>query len=306
MTNKELALERLHRNGIISPFPSMTLCVQNLAGIQAQVQQFAELALQNRCLGTPTMKDMDKLYRSYDFINLWGQRNTLHMYHHSDWDMICDIYHNRTYSRKHISAYPDFFAEITKQVQIAAATGTSTMRSQIDELVMAHAPTPLREIDWLTYMVLNHLCAHGLLFGIPAKPSIQEFVCFPALNREQWQWNAGSFPASLDELLLRYFQYYGPASIQDFSHWSGLPIIAFQEAFDRITPELNKIPADKRTYYSFGNVKIKNSHKLTLLGKFDPLLVSYQHKEWIATPEQKSKSGGRQGMWKLSFWMAQN
>lgn len=45
MTNKQLALERLHRNGVLSPFPSVEKCVGNLAGIQAQVQQFSELAV---------------------------------------------------------------------------------------------------------------------------------------------------------------------------------------------------------------------------------------------------------------------
>lgn len=216
MPSKKLALERLHRNGVITPFPSAEMCVRNLAGIQAQVQQFAELAVWNRCSGLLSMQKLSAAYRSHAFINLWGQRNTLHMYAAADWDMICDIYHNRMYIQRDISAHPEFFQNIPEQF-VAMSSKGKLSRTQIHQWVEEHAPAQLKESEWLTYMILNYLCANGLLFGVPAKPSVQNFVCFSALGGDQWQWKTEKFAASLSEMMLRYFKYYGPATIHDFS-----------------------------------------------------------------------------------------
>jgi len=119
----------------------------------------------------------------------------------------------------------------------------------------------------------------GLLFGIPNKPSIQKFACFCPLYKTKWQWNIGQFAVSLEEMISGIS--YGPATIQDLSHWSGLPIFAFSEVFDKIESGLSAVTLDKRTYYSYGSIEVKNTRRLSLLGKFDPLFVSYRHKDWI-------------------------
>lgn len=289
MTKKDLALERIHRNGLISPFPSTELCVRSLGGIQSQVQQFAELAILNRCSGAPTTKELDKAYHGHRFINLWGQRKTLHMYTAEDWDIICDVYHDKTYIQNEVSKHSDYFTEIIAQVQSMTSSGKLIERTHMDELVKACAPESLLENSFLTYMVQGYLCANGVLFGIPAKPSIRRFACFSALDRSQWEWNEERRATSLEEMMLRYFQHYGPATIQDFSHWSGLSIMVFREVFERIQPKLTAVTIDKRTYYTFGSVEIKLTRKLSLLGKFDPLFVSYRHKDWIATPGQQKQ-----------------
>lgn len=180
----------------------------------------------NRCLGAPSIMELGKAYRSHRPINLWGQRNTLHMYTAGDWDLVCDVYHDRGYPSNHISSHSCFFNEIMEQVQAATAAGKLFKRAQVDVLVKARSPETLAENEFLTYMVQGYLCANRLLFGIPAKPNIRRFACFSALGREQWQWSSQRFATSLEKLLFRYFRYYGPATIQDFSHCSGLPIAA--------------------------------------------------------------------------------
>ena len=235
------------------------------------------------------MKMPNEAYRPHNLINLWGQRKTLHMYIAGDWDMICDIYHDRTYIQNQLSLHQEFFEDIAEQVRITATAEKRITRSQIDAFVSACAPASLKENDFLTYMVLSYLSVNGVIFGIPAKPSIQEFACSSTLNKAHWQRDAEKFAASLDEMMRRYFRYYGPATMQDFSHWSGLPILAFREVFGSLEPSLTAATLDKRTYYSFGSIEVKNSQKLSMLGKFDPLFVSYCHKDWVVAPEQQKR-----------------
>lgn len=289
MTNKQLALERLHRNGVLSPFPSVEKCVGNLAGIQAQVQQFSELAVLNRCSGYLSMKTLSSAYASHDFISLWGQRNTLHMYAAQDWGMICDIYHNRTYFQRYLPSCREFLENLSEQIRAMASKEKLVERGRIHECIQASSPPELKKIDWLTYMMLNHLCANGLLFGIPAKPSIKNFVFFDALLQTAWRENPERFAASLDDMLLRYFQYYGPATLQDFCHWSGLTTSIARQSLARVESRLNAATLEKRFYYTYGKKEVKNTRALSLLGKFDPLLVAYHDKNWIATPEQQRK-----------------
>ena len=117
MNRKELALERLHRNGLLPPFPSIAACVYSLVGIQSQMQQFSEVSIWNRCGGSPTTADFEKAYLSHSLINLWGQRNTLHMYAAKDWDMICDLYHNRTYAERLNALHPEIMTRLIGQIR---------------------------------------------------------------------------------------------------------------------------------------------------------------------------------------------
>ena len=91
-------------------------------------------------------------------------------------------------------------------------------------MISKDIPDALKKINWLTYMILNHLCANGILFGIPEKPYIKNFVRFNALNKNKWSFDKNQTILSFEKMLIRYFQYYGPATLEDFSHWSGLQI----------------------------------------------------------------------------------
>ncbi|MEO1771848.1 DNA glycosylase AlkZ-like family protein [Candidatus Enterococcus ferrettii] len=287
MINKQLLVERLYRNGLITPFDTAKNSVHHLGGVQAQVQQFAEIALLNRSAEKLTPQKLSDLYQDHTFINFWGQRNTLHMYTAQDWDLFCSIYHDKMYIQKQKSIYQEFFSVLEDQLYQLSAAKKIVTRKEIDQLIQASAPENLRDNDYLTYMMLNYFCANGLLFGIPAKPSVQQFATFATLNKEPWQQQTNHDEASLEKLMLRYFTYYGPATAQDFSHWSGLSMKVFNDTLNLIKSDLNLQIIQDRTYYSFGEYTQKNTRKLLVLGKFDPLFVAYRHKDWIATPEQQ-------------------
>lgn len=79
----------------------------------------------------------------------------------------------------------------------------------------------------------------------------------------------------------RYFKYYGPATILDFLHWSGLRRCDIAEEINKFILNNNYIEVEDEKYYYVIKPDIKEyrNSKYIFLGKFDPLLVSYYNKK---------------------------
>jgi hypothetical protein len=122
------------------------------------------------------------------------------------------------------------------------------------------------------------------------------------------------------ELILRYLKTYGPASMQDFSHWSGMKMKNAKPIFDSLKPYL-------------GEVKISGQHQsllalkedveeiaetepvpvVRLLPQFDALIMGHKDKTRFLDPEHRAKiflpaaevaavmlvDGRVQGVWKM-------
>ena len=288
MLPMEIAIERLNRNGLTDNFSSIETCVQSLFGIQAQIQKFAEISLFNRCNSICSTEYLYKLYNSYKLISIWGQRNTIHMYDINDWHTICDIYHDKTYASKYMNMYYDFFENVKEHIQ-HHDTKSLVSRNEVEHIINKYIPNELKKIDWITYMVLNHFCANGIMFGIPEKSYIKNFAKCDITNKDNWFFHEDKLISSFEKILIRYFKYYGPATLEDFSHWSGLGMKFINIHFENIKDKLNTHMYNNKIYYTAENIGIKNTRKILLLGKFDPLLVAYHDKEWIANKKQQKK-----------------
>lgn len=87
----------------------------------------------------------------------------------------------------------------------------------------------------------------------------------------------------------RYFSAFGPATIQDFKHWSGLRNSDYIETLEKLLENyICYIGEDGKNYYS----KAKTQENVEmgsplLLGKFDPLFVSYAKKNWLASEKER-------------------
>ncbi|MDL2258778.1 winged helix DNA-binding domain-containing protein [Eubacteriales bacterium OttesenSCG-928-K08] len=286
MNEKELIRERLHRNGLNAPFNSITDCVYALSGIQSQFQQFAEVSILNRCKKAPKLQEFQKLYEDHGIINLWGQRHTLHMYTPEDWNLICDIYHDAFFPKAYQERFLQDFEQMMAKIEHDSFEEGYINKSRILEILVNQLGHEQLENDYIDYMLIRHCCAMGLMFGVPAKPSIKQFGSYSAIKSPRWAFDGDALKA-LEDIMKRYFKSYGPATLQDFCHWSGLSLGLAKTVFLRVEHELGVKTLNDRTYYTFGEAEPAASNKLYLLGKFDPLFVSYKHKDWIVTRAQE-------------------
>lgn len=80
---------------------------------------------------------------------------------------------------------------------------------------------------------------------------------------------------ALAELARRYFTSHGPATLHDFSWWSGLSVADARKGLAAIEADLSSENIDGKFYYFTDHI-IKQSESIHLLAAFDEFMVSYK------------------------------
>jgi len=105
---------------------------------------------------------------------------------------------------------------------------------------------------------------------------------------------------SLAELALRYFTSHGPATVIDFSWWSGLSLTAARQALALVKQQLSHENSGLETYWFKNPVNddMIADHSLHLLPAFDEYLISYRDRSSAIDPEYSSKAISSNGIFK--------
>lgn len=104
----------------------------------------------------------------------------------------------------------------------------------------------------------------------------------------------------LAKLALRYFESHGPATVLDFSWWSGFSPVICQKSINAIELQLNKIEIENQNYYFVNQIhKTHNFNKsLHYLPAFDEILISYKTREVSILNQYQSKAFTNNGIFK--------
>lgn len=92
---------------------------------------------------------------------------------------------------------------------------------------------------------------------------------------------------ALAELARRYFISHGPATLQDFTWWSGLATVDTKIALEIVKPELASIMVDGREHWKAQNELIINGKVpiAHLLPAFDEFAVAYKDRKATVNPK---------------------
>ena len=272
-TNLDLLKMRLYNNGLIDKFESADMCVESLIGIQCQYQTYALISIYNRT------KYKCNIFTNNNLIKSWGQRTTLHIYHKNDYNVISDLYRqsdNWVYKyakylkidyHKYLKSITNFFNKNNKSIM---------EKTEVQNIIPKYKSKEIMEWSGLLILATYHKVLYGILNESDKKVYKQNDI-FDSKN-------------NTSDLIYRYFKYYGPATRQDFLHWSGLKYKEIKEELDKYIEKAKYISIDNKKYYyeSLPDLKkVKISYPV-ILGKFDPLLISYADKEWILNGKNKT------------------
>ena len=97
---------------------------------------------------------------------------------------------------------------------------------------------------------------------------------------------------ALAKLALRYFQSHGPATLQDFTWWSGLSVSDAKQAFELAKSQMVSEQLKEHVYWLFTDTvtEIKRGNDMVFLPAFDEFLISYKSREISLDPMFASKS----------------
>ncbi len=271
-SNIDLQKMRLYNNGLIDKFLNESICIESLIGIQCQYQTYAMISIYMR------NKNGCDIFNNENLIKSWGQRTTLHIYHKSDYNLISDLYCELDnwvykYAKKLGINYNEY---LNKIISFFENNTIPISKSDIKSIIPEYKSKEIME--WSGLLILATY--HKILYGIVNKEDKKIYVKND-INYSNKQ---------IYDFIYRYFKYYGPATKKDFLHWSGLKYKDIKKELDdyiKCSKYLN-INNEKYYYVSLPNLEKVNFNYPIILGKFDPLLISYNNKEWILNGYDKS------------------
>jgi hypothetical protein len=147
------------------------------------------------------------------------------------------------------------------------------------------------------YHILRWMAQNGLICFGPRQGKQDSFVLLddwlPAgktLSREE----------ALAELAQRYFTGHGPATIQDFTWWSGLRVAEARAGLEMVASQLAHEVADDQTYWfaTSSSAAKATSPTVHLLPSFDEYLLGYKDRSAILDPAYARKVMPGGGMFK--------
>lgn len=131
-----------------------------------------------------------------------------------------------------------------------------------------------------------HLLQRAAYAGLICQTTTSKHPTYTALN-DDFPTSTMTRQEAIVELARRYFISRGPATMQDFVHWSGLLISEARMALDALKTELVSETINEQTYWQPPSTPTvaKDAPTLYLLPGFDEYLLGYKDRSAVLDPE---------------------
>lgn len=114
--------------------------------------------------------------------------------------------------------------------------------------------------------------------------------------RERWLpdlvWEPPDATTANVLIAQRYLAAYGPATVQDFAYWRGVPSSLARGWFKQMMPEMLEVEIDGETAFlpnsAIDEIQLSppppEAWPVRLLYRFDPYLLAHRNKDWVVAP----------------------
>ncbi|MFN8444113.1 MAG: winged helix DNA-binding domain-containing protein [Caldilineaceae bacterium] len=283
----------MKRSGLVDPFPTPETAASALIGVQAQIEPAAGLALWNRTSGLTMSKFTDLLYKDKTLVKLWGQRGTLHLYASSDWPLIHAMRSiNKTWWERQIAAgqlVSNDHAALVERIATLLLERETMGRTALRQLLEQHNIELAEDFysPWggifADLVRMGYACHAGRIKGEG------HFA-----HRHNWlpklAWNPPDADVANVQIMRRYFQAYGPATLADFTYWR-YPSSGHQRRwFETIQPELVEVNVAGQPMWVLdcdldeliATPPAPEAWPIKMLFRFEPYLLAHKEKDWVA------------------------
>lgn len=292
---EEAQLRILQAHGLCAPLATPLDAVQACIAVQTQYAMSLPVAIAARTKSHKPGWDARALAANGPIVKTWTLRRTLHAQTRADHSLILAVIGRVMYDRysglDHIHGAIDL-KQLEEPILQALAEGPLS-RSDLHDRVPELRTVPYAGwgMDVMGLAFKGRLCVIGR--GAEQKfcsvddspvagPAGTDGECFPNSD------------AALHELLRRYLRSYGPATLKDFSHWTGVPIGVWRHAVDALGEEVEAVEIEglsgRRYALRAASTPQGNLPKVRLLAKFDPLILAHHDKRLFFGKEEHRKA----------------
>lgn len=296
MTATEQCLTRLRCQQVSShDFNSAQQLVSWMGAMQAQDYNMVRWAVGVRIDGV-TRAGVQAAIDKGELIRTHVMRPTWHIVSANDVRWMLDltapnIKRSLVSRHKELGLTPAILRKAMKTLELALAGGALTRDELVEHLKSSKIVTRDQRLS------------HMLLWG-----ELEKVICSgPVRNKkntyalfEQRVPDAKTLEhdEALMELATRYFQSHGPATMQDFANWSGLPASDARKAVDLVRDTFHSETVDAKTYW-FRDVRNTSAEKHAtayLLPAFDEFIIGYKDRSAMVPQKNKSAVVGINGI----------
>jgi hypothetical protein len=257
-------------------------------GLQAQALGPSRLAVQVRTRGLTVADVIRACNEERTVVRTWLMRGTLYMVAAEDlrWmlDLLNPIFIRAGRRRRKQLGLTDPLCEQGLKAIETELRGANTLtRGELMDRIERHGVEIDRKSQAPAHLV-RLAALRGLICRGPDKPSGESSYLLlddwvppaPRLDRER----------ALAKLALRYLSGHGPAGIDDFAYWSGLPMGDARLAFDLAGEDLIEVEVAGRQAFAVKDTDLSPRGDLgvRMLGHYDELLLSYKSRDIFLDP----------------------
>jgi hypothetical protein len=256
--------------------------IEYLVGIQAQDYQQSNLAICVR-LKNCTGSDVEEAISERKIIRTWPMRGTLHMVSASDIHWLL-----RLFKEKRISANQFRYRQLELDSRILNRS------NKILEEILEGGNQLTRDEIKISLLQEGIKVDSMQLYHILHNASAEMLICFGNRRGKQFTYSLLdecveekkrlSREESLAELAFRYFRSRGPATINDFTWWSGLSLTDARAGLESVESKLLKEKLEDEIYWFSSPPSGKKIKPLYLLPAFDEYLIAYKNREASLDP----------------------
>ena len=281
---RDIALRRLANQRLIGdPFPSPVEVVRRLGAVQSQDYPGAKWGVAMR---TPAATDAAVEHAVNDgaILRTHVLRPTWHFVAAADIRWMLALTAPRVRARmapynRHLELDDKVFARSAAVIVKALIGGKQLTRSELGDVLRR------ARIDSGAGQRLAHLMMRAELDGLVCSGRLTGKQSTYALLEERVPPASPLEPdEALAELARRYFTTRGPATVQDFSWWSGLPVGDARRGVAMLQPGLEQETIGRRTYWYAAEPSLASSTPTTahLLPNYDEYFIGFKDRSAIA------------------------
>jgi DNA glycosylase AlkZ-like len=277
MNLNDVSILRLVTQQISSKkFNNVKNIVAWMCAMQAQ-----DYAMVKWAIGIRLPKSTEKLVRDAinkgEIIRTHLLRPTWHFVSADDISWILDltapkIIASLKHRQRYLGISPMILSRSNKIISKALLDRNSLTREEIKtELGKAKIQT---DNNRLTHLLVSAEL-NGIICGGPEKDNKQTYALFSERVPNKQNLTKDE---SLAELAKRYFTSHSPASIQDFSWWSGLSLTNARHGLEMVKSKFISETINSTTYWFPNSYSIPNNYKILtyLLPAYDEFIISYK------------------------------
>jgi uncharacterized protein YcaQ len=300
-----IARFRLRRHHLLddAPADAVTIC-RDVCGVQAQVMSAAYLQLWTRNHALSRAQIESALWKSRTLVKTSLMRQTLHLIPTDEFPLyIAALKSSRVAAALRVMARCNIAREegeaLTQLIMEALSSGPLGRAA----IAAAIRPKVSKRVRAWMEKVWSHVrvpVAEGLVCYGAGEGSEVSFIrvdhWLPRLSTKA----ISASPAQC-ALFRKYLGAYGPATLTDFSHWSGIPMQEVKALRSLVEPGLVQVSGDKNKCFLLGedvaalNDSSRSEPCIRMLPSFDSYLLAHREKDHLLDAKHYKRVYRNQG-----------